>query len=105
MYGENGNPNAIEKYRPFVYWRDSGQTAEEVLEQVRLSAAAGVGGFIPLPIKNDELTPEEITARFKEFYARLLPAAQAYSLPVAFTLSDCIEKTVVAAEEIGRAHV
>lgn len=99
MYGENGNPNAIEKYRPFVYWRDSGQTAEEVLEQVRLSAAAGVGGFIPLPIKNDEITPEEITARFKEFYARLLPAAEAYSLPVAFTLSDCIEKTVVAAED------
>ena len=50
MYGENGNSSVIEKYRPFVYWRDSGQTAEEVYEQVRLSAAAGVGGFIPLPI-------------------------------------------------------
>lgn len=99
MYGENGNSSVIEKYRPFVYWRDSGQTAEEVYEQVRLSAAAGVGGFIPLPIKDKDLTPEETTARFKEFYARLLPAAEAYSLPVAFTLAKCIEKTVVAAED------
>ena len=92
MYGENGNSSVIEKYRPFVYWRDSGQTAEEVYEQVRLSAAAGVGGFIPLPIKDKDLTPEETTARFKEFYARLLPAAEAFSLPVAFTLARCIER-------------
>lgn len=99
MYGENGNPSTIEKYRPFVYWRDSGQTAEEVREQVRLSAAAGVGGFIPLPIKTKDLTPEETTERFKEFYAKLLPAAEAYSLPVAFTLDKCIENTVVAAED------
>jgi hypothetical protein len=99
MYGENGNPSTIEKYRPFVYWRDSGQTAEEVYEQVRLSAAAGVGGFIPLPIKDDALLPAEITALFKQFYKKLLPAAEAFSLPVAFTLDKCIERTVVAAED------
>ena len=99
MYGENGNLITIEKYRPFVYWRDSGQTADEVLEQVRRSAAAGVGGFIPLPIKDADLSPEETTARFKDFYSKLLHAAEAYSLPVAFTLAKCIEKTVVAAED------
>lgn len=99
MYGENGNPSTIEKYRPFVYWRDSGQSADEVFEQVRRSAAAGVGGFIPLPISNNDLSPEEITSQFKDFYSKLLPAAEAYSLPVAFTLESCIEKTVVAAED------
>ncbi len=99
MYGESGNPSTIEKYRPFVFWRDSGQSREEVREQVRLSAAAGVGGFIPLPIISDEMSPEEITEQFKVFYSRLLPASAEYSLPVAFTLADCIEKTVVLAED------
>ncbi len=99
MYGENGNPSTIEKYRPFVFWRDSGQSREEVAEQVRLSAAAGVGGFIPLPIISDELSPEERTEQFKTFYSRLLPASAEYGLPVAFTLADCIEQTVVLAED------
>ena len=75
MYGENGNPSTIEKYRPFVFWRDSGQSREEVREQVRLSAAAGVGGFIPLPVISDEMSPEERTERLKTFYSRLLPAS------------------------------
>ncbi len=99
MYGENGNPSTIEKYRPFVFWRDSGQSREEVAEQVRLSAAAGVGGFIPLPVISDVLNSEEKTERFKTFYSRLLPASSAYGLPVAFTLADCIEQTVVLAED------
>ena len=59
MYGENGNPSSMEKFRPFVYWRDSGQSTEDVYEQVRLSASAGVGGFIPIPVNNKELTPED----------------------------------------------
>lgn len=99
MYGENGNPSTIEKYRPFVFWRDSGQSGEEVAEQVRLSAAAGVGGFIPLPVISDALTAEEKTEQFKTFYSRLLPASAAFGLPVAFTLADCIEQTVVLAED------
>ncbi len=99
MYGENGNPSTIEKYRPFVFWRDSGQSEEEVAKQVRLSAAAGVGGFIPLPIISDELSPEECTERFKIFYSRLLPASAKHGLPVAFTLAGCIEQTVVIAED------
>ena len=99
MYGENGNSRSIEKYRPFVYWRDSGQTAEEVSEQVRLSAAAGVGGFIPIPIGNKDLDPEEKCQSFIEFYTKLLPAAAEYDLPVAFTLDTCIEQTVVMAED------
>ena len=99
MYGENGNQSAIEKYRSFVFWRDSGQSGEEVAEQVRLSAAAGVGGFIPLPVISDDLSPEERTDRFKTFYSRLLPAAAVYGLPVAFTLADCIEQSVVIAED------
>lgn len=99
MYGENGNPNTIEKFRPFVFWRDSGQSGEEVAEQVRLSAAAGVGGFIPLPVISDDLSPEERTEQFKVFYSRLLPASAIYGLPVAFTLADCIEQTVVLAED------
>ena len=99
MYGENGNPSTIEKYRPFVFWRDSGQSREEVAEQVRLSAAAGVGGFIPLPVISDALTAEEKTEQFKTFYSRLLPASAAFGLPVAFTLADCIEQTVVLAED------
>ena len=99
MYGTNGNPSIIEKYRPFVFWRDSGQSREEVAEQVRLSAAAGVGGFIPLPISSDELSPEECTERFVEFYSRLLPASAEYGLPVAFTLADCIQQTVLLAED------
>lgn len=99
MYGENGNQSTIEKYRSFVFWRDSGQSGEEVAEQVRLSAAAGVGGFIPLPVISDDLSPEERTDRFKTFYSRLLPAAAVYGLPVAFTLADCIEQSVVIAED------
>jgi hypothetical protein len=99
MYGEHGNPSVIEKYRPFVFWRDSGQNREEVTEQVRLSAVAGVGGFIPLPVISDELSPEERTERFKTFYSRLLPASAEYGLPVAFTLDDCIEQTVIIAED------
>lgn len=99
MYGENGNPSVIEKYRSFVFWRDSGQSREEVAEQVRLSAAAGVGGFIPLPEISDNLTPEEATVRFKEFYSKLLPASAEYGLPVAFTLADCIQQTVLLAED------
>ena len=99
MYGENGNPSVIEKYRSFVFWCDSGQSREEVAEQVRLSAAAGVGGFIPLPEISDNLTPEEATVRFKEFYSKLLPASAEYGLPVAFTLADCIQQTVLLAED------
>ena len=99
MYGENGNPSVIEKYRPFVFWRDSGQSREEVAEQVRLSDAAGVGGFIPLPEISDNLTPEEATERFKEFYSKLLPASAEYGLPVAFTLADCIQQAVLLAED------
>ena len=99
MYGANGNPSVIEKYRSFVFWQDSGQSREEVAEQVRLSAAAGVGGFIPLPISSKDISPEECTERFKTFYSRLLPAAAEYGLPVAFTLADCIQQTVLLAED------
>ena len=99
MYGENGNPSVIEKYRSFVFWQDSGQSREEVAEQVRLSAAAGVGGFIPLPISSKDLSPEERTEQFKIFYSRLLPASAEYGLPVAFTLADCIQQTVLLAED------
>ena len=99
MYGENGNPSVIEKYRPFVFWRDSGQSREEVAEQVRLSDAAGVGGFIPLPEISDNLTPEEATERFKEFYSKLLPASAESGLPVAFSLADCIQQAVLLAED------
>ena len=59
MYGENGTSATIEKYRPFVYWRDSGQSSDEIYEQVRLSAAAGVGGFIPIPVNSKDIDPEE----------------------------------------------
>ena len=99
MYGVNGNPSVIEKYRSFVFWQDSGQSREEVAVQVRLSAAAGVGGFIPLPISSKDISPEECTERFKTFYSRLLPAAAEYGLPVAFTLADCIQQTVLLAED------
>ncbi len=99
MLTENGVKNNIDKYRPFVYWRDTRQTAREVREQVRLSAAAGVGGFIPLPVAAAELSAEEKTAQFRNFYSKLLPAAAEYCLPVAFTLDECIEQTVVLAED------
>ncbi len=99
MYGENGNPTTIDKYRPFVYWRDSGQTAEEVYEQVKRSAAAGVGGFIPLPKIDKQLDAEEKCEGFKDFYTKLLPASEEFGLPVAFTLAECIEQAVVLAED------
>ncbi len=99
MYGENGTPSCIDKFRPFVYWRDSGQTVEEVYEQVNRSAAAGVGGFIPLPEIDKSLDAEEKCERFKDFYSKLLPAAAEFGLPVAFTLAECIEHAVVRAED------
>lgn len=99
MYGENGNPSSIEKYRSFVYWRDSGQSSEEVYEQVRLSVSAGVGGFIPLPRIIKDESPEDRTERFKDFYSKLLPASAEFGLPVAFTLAECIEQTVVLGED------
>ncbi len=99
MFSEYAAQNSIDRYRPFVYWRDTRQTAEEVREQVRRSAAAGVGGFIPLPIDDGDLSPEEKTEQFKDFYSKLLPAALEHELPVAFTLAQCIEQTVVRAED------
>lgn len=99
MYGENGNPSSIDKYRPFVYWRDSGQSREEVYEQVRLSASAGVGGFIPIPVNNKDMDPAERLESFKAFYSKLLPASAEFGLPVTFTLDECIEQTVVLAED------
>ncbi len=86
-------------YRPFVFWRDSGQSAEDVYEQVKHSDAAGVGGFIPLPINDKTMTAEENTEAFRDFYSKLLPAAAEFGLPVAFTVADCISETVVRAED------
>ncbi|MBQ4140848.1 MAG: hypothetical protein IJD70_05880 [Clostridia bacterium] len=99
MYGENSNFNSIEKYRPFVYWRDSGQSADEVYEQVRLSAVAGVGGFIPIPVNDKSMESEEKCESLKRFYEKLLPASAEFGLAVAFTLDECIEQTVVRAED------
>ncbi len=86
-------------YRPFVFWRDSRQSAEEVYEQVKHSKAAGVGGFIPLPLNDAELTAEEKTEAFRDFYSKLLPASEKFGLPVAFTIADCIAQTVIRAED------
>ncbi len=99
MYGDNSTLRNTDKFRPFVYWRDSGQSSEEVYEQVRRSAAAGVGGFIPLPWILKGVSPEERTAQFKSFYAKLLPASAEFGLPVAFTLAECLEQTIVLAED------
>ncbi len=99
MFSENGIQSKADKYRSLVYWRDTDQSTQEVYEQVRLSAAACVGGFIPLPSLKAELSPEEKTEQFKKFYLNLLPACAEYGLSVAFTLDECIEQTVVLAED------
>lgn len=88
-----------EKYRPLVYWRDSRQSAEEIYEQVRQSALAGIGGFIPLPINDKGTDSAERLKSFMDFYKRLLPAAAAFGLSVAFTLDECLERAVVRAED------
>lgn len=96
---EKLGPENREKFRPLVFLRDSGQDTDALYELSVRSSAAGVGGFIPMQRLETDLSDEEKTESLRNLYSKLLPIAKELGMCVAFSLTRCVEETVLAAED------
>lgn len=94
----SGNP----ELRPFIFVTDDGSGEEKLYKTLRGCVRAGVGGIIPLPkhrSPGEEISYAHELLRFREFYSMLLPECARLGLRTAFSLADCVERTVIAAGE------